>query len=137
MNRIIRHIPNFAYDGQVRETLAFETVGELLGIEWVKDFHKEDCSYMVSGSNLLTVKNDNTWWWVIGKLEKPVDLPAWGGPTGTKEDTCHGIHLTDNNVDESIAKYNELRAMGSGVSVSFVGVGKDATDKFKKSIGWI
>jgi hypothetical protein len=80
MNKLTQHIPNFAYNGEERKSWEFNTVEELLNLEWVKNFGKKDHSFMISNSNnLMIVSNNGSWWWVVGRLEKPVDLPVWRG----------------------------------------------------------
>jgi hypothetical protein len=80
MNKLTQHIPNFAYNGQEIKSWDFNSVEELLNLEYVKSFSEEGHSIMISGKNILmTVKDDNSWWWVIGRLEEPVDLPVWRG----------------------------------------------------------
>ena len=78
MNQIIQHIPNY-FDGFTPEIVEFETVDELLDIPFVKHHVREGYSFQMSDLHLMTVKDDGSWWWVIGRVKFPdrIDLPTW------------------------------------------------------------
>jgi hypothetical protein len=78
MNQIIQHIPNYC-SGFTPEVAEFETVDELLNIPFVKHHEKEGHSFQMSDLNLMIVKDDESWWWVVGTVKFPdrVDLPKW------------------------------------------------------------
>ena len=78
MNQIIQHIPNY-FTGFTPEVAEFETVDELLNIPFVKHHEKEGHSFQMSDLNLMIVKDDESWWCVVGTVKFPdrVDLPKW------------------------------------------------------------
>ena len=64
----------------------FDTVEELINHEYVKRFDRDDHiwklshpSYHGDRCSLLTVKNDDSWWWVVGHIAngEELELPKW------------------------------------------------------------
>jgi hypothetical protein len=64
----------------------FSSLEELLSHEYVKRFSKEDHSWQCSykkypggRDTLMTVKNDGSFWWVVGYITDgaALNLPAW------------------------------------------------------------
>ena len=84
MNRIRQHRPAFV-TGFENEVVKFNTTEELLEIEFVKNFSRNDnfCRYSLSTSlgrgALMAEYEDGYEWWVIGHLDntEEVNLPKW------------------------------------------------------------
>lgn len=87
MNRIIQYIPRFA-DVEPKSA-SFETVEELLSIDWVLGYGGSEPKAVFCKSEpswdpeeprkwclMLSTK---TWWWVIGYFDdgESLDLPLW------------------------------------------------------------
>lgn len=87
MNKIKQYKPLWAYDPG-REKLPeweFETLEDLLALDWVKQWMNDGCWTLYKSDNNLMVQNDGAeelQWWVIGILEDPdsVNLPKWKSP---------------------------------------------------------
>lgn len=78
MSNLLRpHIPNFAYNGEDKKSWEFNTLEELLELEWVTRFKEDKKSFMLSENKLMIVSDAGDWWWVVGYLKDKVDLPEW------------------------------------------------------------
>jgi len=80
MNRIRQHRPAFV-TGFENEVVKFNTAEELLEIEFVKNFSRNDNFYRYSlGSGALMAEYEDGYeWWVIGHIDnaEEVNLPMW------------------------------------------------------------
>jgi len=93
MNRIIQHRPAY-FSGFENEEHEFETISELLNIDFVKNFSdsKDFYKYSFEPDRLYLVAEykEGKEWWVVGRLDKPVELPAWEPVYEIKENVCLG-----------------------------------------------
>ena len=75
-NRIVQHLPGYIDFGI--EIVAFDTLEELLAIEWVKWWSDHPGFYRFSLDNHLMAEFDNGYkWYALGRLRNPVNLPKW------------------------------------------------------------
>lgn len=81
MNRIVQHVPAFVDIGDERpKEGVFDSLEQLLAIPFVKVFSDESDFHQFStgGGMLLAEQQGGRRWWVVGRLEKPVDgLQSW------------------------------------------------------------
>lgn len=84
MNRIRQHRPAFV-TGFENEVVKFNTTEELLEIEFVKNFSRNDKFYRYSLStnlgscSLMAELEEGYEWWVIGHIDSAegINLPIW------------------------------------------------------------
>ena len=85
MNMIKQHRPAYM-SGFEDAKIEFETVEELLEIDFVKNFSDQPEFYRFSFSQmdgdpyaggLMCENNEGRSWWVVGYLIAPVELPDW------------------------------------------------------------
>lgn len=88
MNTIKQHRPAY-FSGFENKVVLFEDVVELLEIEFVKNFSRQEgfvrysqtdqeASYGSRSVMLMAEYNDGYSWWVVGYLDSPVKgLPHW------------------------------------------------------------
>lgn len=77
VNKIRQHIPNFITGAEVKEVV-FKTIEELLDIDFVKNFKREDFyRYSLSGNKLMAEYKNGNEWCVIGHIDNPyqINLP--------------------------------------------------------------
>jgi len=84
MNKFTQYIPGFARDDRDEPFSAeFEALEELLNIPHVKRWSKDrDFNYYALSDKhyLMAVLNDGFEWWVVGRIEHPVDgIVEWDG----------------------------------------------------------
>lgn len=91
--KLVQHIPNFV-DGVDPKDAEFSDLASFNEIEFVKDWianvqqhdHFEiNQMHRDSDIHVLSVNKDNTWWWVLGRVEDPTDeirkmFPEWHAP---------------------------------------------------------
>ena len=77
-NIITQHIPGYfeGFDPQVAE---FDTVEELIEIDWIKSYLDWDehgpVHFVHNNDSLLITNEDKTWWWCVGHAtEGSLDL---------------------------------------------------------------
>ena len=76
-NRIVQHLPGYI-DFDI-ECVGFDTLNELLEIEWVKWWSEQKgfCRYSAD-DHLMAEFNEGYEWYALGKLRHPVEgLPEW------------------------------------------------------------
>jgi len=81
MNTIKQHIPAFC-EGFDKKTAEFNTLEELLGVAFVKNFTRVPTFFRFSQNDrhLIAEYRGGREWWVVGYLQKPVEaLPAGDG----------------------------------------------------------
>lgn len=91
MNEITKHIPDFVDFRSKLPSVEFETVEQLLAIDWVGSWANDlddpvFCKEKVAASWWLMIdghKEGRPWWWVIGHLKngEVIDLPVWNYET--------------------------------------------------------
>lgn len=90
MNRIQRHRPGF-FEGFEEDTdvIEFVSVEELLAVPWIKAWAKDpgfrrfSISMPPGGEGnwlLMAEYDDGKRWFVVGYLDKRVELPMWEKP---------------------------------------------------------
>ncbi len=93
---IREHVPGFVDLDRERYVSVFETTEDLLKIDWVQRAGSalKDSEFMISPNDddskkghLMTVKKDNSTWWVVGYISdlEGIDLPEWVHPSKQKE----------------------------------------------------
>lgn len=64
-----------------QKPITFETVDELLSMDWIarrKNYQDGDFyRFSISENRLMAEYAEGKKWWVVGFLEKPIDLPKW------------------------------------------------------------
>jgi hypothetical protein len=74
MNKFTQHIPNFC-DGFEPDVFEFTDLQDLC-----KKLNMKESSLVYSEKNILEVNENETYWWVLGKVENKVDgLRKWRG----------------------------------------------------------
>lgn len=75
-NRIVRHLPGYIdFDP---ECVGFNTLEELLNIDWVKWWSKQSNFHRYSYDSYLMAEFDEGYtWYAIGMLRNSVNLPKW------------------------------------------------------------
>jgi hypothetical protein len=78
-NRFTRHIPDFVDYRDAPPSFEFYGKRELLNHPMLKAFSdKPGFSHFALDDNyLLSISDHGFKWWVVGWLDKPVDLPQW------------------------------------------------------------
>lgn len=83
MNSFIQHIPSFVDIDERPKEIPFNTTGDLLNIDVVKQFANQDEGswFAIKGKCLMHISDNGFHWWVVGYIKNPmaVDLPAWDG----------------------------------------------------------
>ena len=75
-NRIVQHLPGYI-DFDI-ECVGFDTLEELLNIEWVKWWSERPKFYRYSCDEYLMAEFDDGYkWYALGRLRNPVNLPPW------------------------------------------------------------
>lgn len=80
VNQFKPHMPAFVdAEEDALKAQPFNTLEELLSLPFVKKFKEYDHQFCLSEDNeLMKVKDDGSWWWVVGFLKEPVaGLPLW------------------------------------------------------------
>ena len=83
MNKITQYIPNFVTTDVIPEEYEFDTIEQLLSIEFVKkwssdfDFYRYSQDISSDSISLMCEGDEGKYWRVIGYLTEPVDLPEW------------------------------------------------------------
>ena len=106
MNELTQRRPAY-YTGFENETFQFETVDELLELDWVKNFAKRDDFHRFSVASrnpdkysrrtLMAEYQKGDEFWAIGFLKEDVpELASWRMPGGTKEDRRRRIEEREN-----------------------------------------
>lgn len=71
MPKIRQHIPGY-FDGFEPQETDFETLEELLEIDWVKDYliweDQKGLHFVRGDDSLLVANEDHTWWWCVGHV---------------------------------------------------------------------
>ena len=76
-NKIIQEIPNWS--DMKPKSAEFDTLAELLAIDWVKDSSEDFHRWSLGENRLMLEKDGGKWWWVVGYIARPdlLDLPKW------------------------------------------------------------
>lgn len=75
-NRIVQHLPGYI-DFDI-ECIGFDTLEELLNIEWVKWWSQQKGFHRYSADDYLMAEfKDGYEWYALGRLRNPVNLPKW------------------------------------------------------------
>ncbi len=75
-NRIVQHLPGYI-DFDI-ECVGFDTLDELMNIEWVKWWSQQPKFYRYSEDSYLMAEfEDGYTWYALGRLRNPVGLPKW------------------------------------------------------------
>lgn len=77
-HQAVQHVPNFV-DTDHRRTADFNSVGELLSVDWVKSYleweQAEQFAKSRHGDLLMITNNSHTWWWCVARVpEGSIDI---------------------------------------------------------------
>jgi len=77
INRFVEHYP--AYCDYDPKSYGFDTLEELLNIEFVKRFKNQKgfCRYSYSSPHLMAEYNEGKKWWCVGSIRNNLGLPKW------------------------------------------------------------
>ena len=107
MNHFTQYIPNFCSGFEPIE-FDFDTVDELLSHDVCQHFAKTErtkfCLYSAKDTDriryaIIAVRNDE-WWWNVGFVEEPVDLPPWLPPSLCRPPKCTKCHDTGTYIEQ-------------------------------------
>ena len=76
-NKIVQEVPN--YCDVEPKSAEFNTLAELLEIDWVKSSKDDFYRWSLSGNRLMEESDEGRYWWVVGYVARPdlLDLPKW------------------------------------------------------------
>ncbi len=76
--KAIQYRPTF-YSGFTNKEVEFDTVEELLNIDFVKSWSEDKgfCRYSLSGDHLMAEFNNGKNWWVVCFIRCTLDLPQF------------------------------------------------------------